>query len=1724
MSAVIDSYRLTPMQEGMLFQAFYAEHSGVDVEQIVCRLRESLDVPNLLRAWEHVVARHPAFRTAFRWSDVEQPLQQVVARVDVPFQESDWRMLSGAEQEAQLASFLDSDRREGFDLSKPPLLRLALFRTAESEYSLVWTFHHLVADGRSHLLALDEAFAAYKLFRSGGTLELPPPAELFRDHVESLPQREREGDEAFWRQLVGDFSEPTSLTPSASITAATRFATLRAEIPEALTGRLRRIASENELTLNTFLQGAWALVLSRYSARQDVVFGAVRAGRPSLADSAGTVGNYINTVPIRMTCSSETTLRTFLATLRSLNLSLRDHETTPLVRVQRWSGVPFGTPLFDSLLVYDDFRLQSALRRRSPEWSQRDVELHERTNFPFTLYGYGEASLHLKLLYAEDRLSATMAARVLSLLGRLLEAMAAGLDQPLSELPVVSDADRHDLSRWNETARPYAKACIHHLFEDQCERTPEAVALVFGDQQLSYSALDAQASRLARRLERIGVGPEVPVGVYLPRCPDMLVAVLAILKAGGCYLPLDPSYPPQRIAFMVADAEARLVLSKTDLVIDFPGAGVQLLAIDDLSDLLDESDPNVARVVGPENLAYVIYTSGSTGEPKGVMVSHANVTNLFSAMDDAIPQDGPRVWLAATSLSFDISVLELLWTLTRGFEVVLASGSWGPHAPQGQEIEFSLFYFASDESEPGVRDKYRLLLEGARFADENGFAAVWTPERHFHAFGGLYPSPAVASAAIAAVTKRVAIRAGSCVLPLHDPVRVAEEWALVDNLSGGRVGVSFASGWHANDFVLKPENFADRNAIMARDIDVVRRLWRGESLRLPGPDGRVVELRTLPRPLQPELPVWITAAGSPATFRMAGERGFKLLTHLLGQTPDELGEKLAIYRAAWTAKGHPGTGHVTLMLHTFVGDDIESVRETVREPMKQYLRSSVDLIKRSLRSFPALRQRADGTRPPASQDLDLADLSADQADALLDFAFERYFETSGLFGTPESCAARIQRLQSLGVEEVACLIDFGVPSEQVLAHLEQLKELKRRCTARGPSASSWIAEEIDQHRVSHFQCTPSLVAMLLALPDARSALQRLRVLLVGGEALPSDIAEDLLQLIPDATILNMYGPTETTVWSTTHRLRQLSGPVVPIGRPIANTRMYVLDAELRPVPVGAAGELFIAGDGVARGYLKRPQLSAERFHASSLDEGLLYRTGDLARFREDGTLDFLGRVDHQIKLRGHRIELGEIEALLRERPGVREAVVAAREDQPDDQRLVAYVVPAAGAAPSVPLLREAMRERLPEFMLPATYLFLSELPRTPNGKVNRKALPPPLGAEDLVVRAKEPPRDGLEATIAAVWNSLLRAGEVGRDDNFFDLGGHSLLAVQVHRRLASAIRCDFPIAEVFRFPTVRRLAARLEEIAGPREDSARSSECLVPIKAEGSKTPFFCVHEGHGEVLSYYNLAHHLDPARPFYGVQVPDLETGRYEPVPLRELAARYVREIRELRPAGPYLIGGWCVGGDLALEMASQLHEQGARVPLVALIQTYRGQPNYRPGTSALARLAFRVVDSVGNQIEILGGLPRRMLWPHLQGRARKGLGFLRASLHKWTDAVLQRVGWRQLLYSDAYARRAAIREALQRAYHDHVPRAYGGAVALLRAHRQRRGTETDSLLGWSGLLKGAVVVQEVPGQHHGSFLWEPRVSTLARILSTCLDEAEAREAPHPPGPPRGVREDRT
>ncbi|MEC3975021.1 MupA/Atu3671 family FMN-dependent luciferase-like monooxygenase [Amycolatopsis sp. H20-H5] len=1404
-------FALSYPQQRLWFLEQLDSGSAVYLVPLQYRIEGPVDVAALAHALTEVVRRHHVLRTVFREVG-GVPRQSVVpaepVRVEV-------REVSGHEEAERLA---EEQARAPIPLDAGLNLRPLLLRLGAEEHRFCLTLHHIACDGWSLALLEHELSAFYRAFTTGEPADVPELAAQYPDFAAwQTTELELAEPLGYWRAklagipalsgLPSDFPRP----PTQTYAGAHR----DCELPGVIADEVAELAKATSATPFAVLLAAFSALVHAYTGTDEVVTGSPAAGR-TRPEVQHLIGFFANTVVHRLDVSGQPSFRELVERTRDESRAAMVHQDLPferLVEELHPARDPSHNPLFQLLFSYQETGGTTGLRLPgcAVEMAPGDTAT---AKFDLTLsMTNAPERLSFRLEYATGLFTEDTARQIGEQFQTLLAAALADPERSIGALPVLTEVDLDRvLVDWNAPAAPIGDELVHELIAAQAALTPDAPALLGADQDpadaLTYREVHERAEALAARLRGAGVGPGVPVGVYLDRSPDLVITMLAILRAGGGYLPLDPGYPRDRLAFMVADSGTPVLVSRGGLARRVADLPVTVLRLDepdgpDGPDGRKDTEPVVARGA-QQDLAYLIYTSGSTGKPKGVMISHRNVVSFFAGMDRVLGGDDPGTWLAVTSMSFDISVLELLWTLARGYRVVVRGdeptaarqegGAPVPASAQAKPMQFSLFYFGGDKGGDPA-DRYRLLVEGSKFADRNGFAAVWTPERHFHEFGGLYPNPSVTAAAIAAVTERVAVRAGSVVLPLHDPLRVAEEWSVVDNLSHGRVGLSVASGWQPTDFVLAPEAYADRKKLMMSRLEELRGLWRGESVRRRNGVDTEVDVRVFPPPVQAELPVWVTSARSPETFQLAGEAGANLLTHLLGHSVEQLSHKIALYRQAWRESGHPGDGHVTVMLHSFAGQDTETVRAVVREPLSAYIKSSFDLLS--------------GLGQSMGREVDLRSLPEEELDALVAQAFDRFFETSGLLGTPEHCADIVDRLKLVGVDEVACLVDFGVPHGQVLDALGQLalareiSEDRRRAAA----ADEPVAAQLRRHGVTHLQCTPSLAEVISDDEDSRAALSGLRRLLVGGEALPGPLAARLAPLARLGTH-NMYGPTEVTVWASTHQVRP--GEEVLIGGPLAGVRAYVVDRYLRCAPVNVPGELLLGGDGVARGYHDRPALTAERFVPdpfSGVPGARLYRTGDLVRRRANGELEFLGRIDHQVKLHGHRIELGEIEDALRAHPDVRAAVVTVRGEEAQ-RHLLAYCVPVPGAEDrlDLPAVKASLARSLPDYMIPGLLVPLAELPLTPNGKIDRKRLPDP---EQRRVAGYREPEGELEQRVAEIFAEVLRAERVGADDNFFDSGGNSLLAVQARSRLMPVLGERLSLVDLFRFPTVRGLVGAL---------------------------------------------------------------------------------------------------------------------------------------------------------------------------------------------------------------------------------------------------------------------------------------------------------------------------
>ncbi|HEX2076750.1 MAG TPA: amino acid adenylation domain-containing protein [Longimicrobium sp.] len=1032
-------YPLSPMQEGMLFHSVYAPGTGIYVNQVAYTF-DGLDADAFRRAWQAALDRHAALRSAFLWEKRDRPLQAVLRAVEVPWDERDWRGLGRQAQQAALEALMQEDRERGYALNRPPAMRLYVMHTADDEHRVLWSFHHLVLDGWSMSLLLGEVFRLYDALRRGESPALPP-APQYRAYITWL-QAQRPGDaEAFWRGALAGVDAPTPLGVDHGGAAVNpgdpaRYAQRTVPIPPATAAAVQAFARRAQLTANTVVQGAWALLLSRYGGSRDVVFGVTMSGRPAaLAGAEQTVGLFINTLPARVAVPEAQGVLPWLHEVQRGHAGLQQHGHVPLVQVHGWSAVPRDQPLFETVLAFQNFPSERP-GRQTGGLQVREVQVSESPGLPLTLsVGIG-AEPFLKVMYDRTRVTDEAAARLPAHFTAALDAIAAGAERRVGELDVLPAEERaRVVHAANRTTTAYPRgASIHALFQAQAAATPDAVALCFGTERVTYAQLDARANRVARRLRAMGVRAETRVAVCAERSPELVAALLGVLKAGGAYVPLDPSYPADRLAFMLRDCAVPVLAAHSALAEALPPHGAAVLRLDaDAAEIDAESGEPLALDGDAGDAAYVMYTSGSTGRPKGIVVPHRGVVRLVRGANFA-RMGADEAWLQLAPVSFDAATLEI----------------WAP------------------------------LLNGGRLV----------------LFPGAQPT-----------------------------------------------------------------------------LDGLERTVR---------EGGVTSL-------------WLTA---------------------------------------------------------------------------------------------------------------------------------------GLFNT---------------------------------------------------------------------------------VVDGRlDALAGVRQLLVGGDVLSVAHVRRVLRAHPGLRLVNGYGPTENTTFTCCHAVRDgdLEAAAIPIGGPVANSTAYVLDAALRPTPHGVPGELYTGGDGVARGYLNQPALTAARFVPdpfSATPGARMYATGDRVRRGEDGALEFLGRMDRQVKVRGFRIEPGEVEAALRARPGVKDAIVATQ-GQGMQARLLAWV--AAGPAVDEDALLAALHAELPAYMVPSGIVVMPALPLTPNGKVDRRALPDP-GARAAASRVA--PRNALEAGMAALFGEMLSVPDVGATDSFFALGGHSLLAMRLVSRVREGFGVELPLRALFDGPTVAEMAKAVED-------------------------------------------------------------------------------------------------------------------------------------------------------------------------------------------------------------------------------------------------------------------------------------------------------------------------
>jgi amino acid adenylation domain-containing protein len=1321
---------LTPAQHQLWFLDRLSPGSAFLNVPLVARVRGDLDVEALSRAVVELGRRHDSLVS--RIVELRDVPHQTPSGFDLRLAFEDYTEIPPEGRDRALAARIDEELVRPFELGEPaPLARFLLLRSSVAEHVLVVVLNHVIFDGPSQRVLIEDLRLLYEA-RARNQTSPPAPRLTFADFARWQKQTRERGSRAsdldFWKKHLSgmplSIELPFDRTPASRRSHRSHHA--HATLGPELSQGLRRIARTYGVTVNMLALASVQVLLYRYSGQDDFGVGLPLQNRGH-EDFEQQIGMFLNTVVLRSEIPKSTTFSELVKRIRDSQIDALSHGNVAFEEL-----VPFLSPnrtqVQQSPLLQVYYSFQDDGQARFP-MAGVEVELESRftgysmTDLTFWMHDRGE-SLWLATEGAADLFEPETTERLFRSWRRLLEAAVENPEVPLVDLPTMSAEDeRHLIFELNDTARPWDRgALIHRLFEAVVDRKPDDVALVFEEQELTYRELDRRANQLAHWLVRRGVRPDSRVGLSVHRGVEQVVAMLAILKASGAYVGLDPSYPDARLSALLADSEAEILISQSDIAPRIDTAAEVFLIDRSAAVLEKESTERLSRPERSEQLAYIIYTSGSSGTPKGVMVEHRNVTSFFAAMQDAIALDDTGAFIGGASISFDMSVIEILGSLCHGRKLVM------------------------------------------------------------------------------------------------------------------------------------------------------------------------------------------------------------------------------------------------------LGD---SVLGEVSNP--RY-------------AIPAL---------------------------------------------------------------------------------------------------------IARHGVTHFQCTPSQVQMLISEPVGRAAIASLKQLLCGGEPIPEELAIELCELV-EGEVVNIYGPTETTVYATLGPM-QKGGRA--IGRPIPNTSVFILDAHCKLVPKGAPGELCIGSPGVTRGYLKRPELTAERFIDNTIRPEVsakLYRSGDLVRYAADGTILYVGRNDQQVKIRGYRIELGEIEARARELPGVRDAVMVAR-GTGNQKRLVGYLLTGPEYAGDE-ALREALRRKLPDFMVPRALVHLETLPINHNGKLDRGALPEP-SEDETSPSTHVAPRDERERELCEIWQRALGQKHIGVRDNFFDLGGQSLMAVKISNDVERTFGLRLPLATLFECPTVEQFAKRLGDLgARSSRGTVPSWTTLVPVRPRGSLPPLFCIAGAGGNPMNLRHLAAELGDEQPFYGLQYRGVD-GQLPPhrrIP--DMAEEFLRDIRAVQPRGPYYLGGYSAGGLAAYEMAQMLQQAGEPVALVILFDTMN---------------------------------PRLPAWDfreraraHLENFRREGLAYLPNRViarvrEEWVSG-LRRVR-AELAKRDPFTyRHEAVWEAGEEAIRHYDPDPYAGDVLLIRADPRLSaqggiGVRPHESNGWRDLVRGSFSLIELPVSHR-DIVADSSVKLASQALREALAQARKRRHPGP------------
>lgn len=674
----IDIFPVTPLQQGMLFNSIANPRTGVEIEQIIITVSEKTDLELFKNAWLTVFSRHDIFKVCFKYDENGEIIQQFVTESVLPIDTISYEAKDSTEQSIDFALFLQQDRLNDFNLKQAPLSRLSIFIFSPQIIKCVWTFHHAILDGRAFSVLLNEIFDYYEKFEQHEIVEKDQPVS-FKNYLKWLNERDFSKDESYWKNFLNGFNTPTQLTfpvPGNNSSNVLNIASEEIKLQEQLSSQLRNFAIENGLSLNTLIHGMWAILLYHYSGESDVVFGSSWTCRYSSVDSAKDIaGLLLNTLPMRITLDTHTTLIDLLKSIRKTHMEMRPFHHTPLKSVHKWSQVPLSEQLFKTLVVFENFSLNSLLQEQGGRWKNREFQYLGKTSFPLTLAGYDSKEIILRLEYYKSSFEQSTIEFILGHIQTLLSNFITYPQTAPTAIPYLTDAEKElILKTWNKTDSEYPRdSTLHELFEKQTAQSPSLTALVFEGKVLSYRELDEKANQIANYLVSAGVKRGTMIGLCVERSFEMVIATIGILKAGAAYVPIDANYPQDRLQFMIKDTQIPILFAHEKLVPQLPAGLTTIVTIDQHSEIWQKPSKELVKVEGsPEDLAYVMYTSGSTGIPKGIEILHRNIVRLVKNTN-FVNLDSNEVFLQYAPISFDAATLEIWGPLLNGGKLVICA-------------------------------------------------------------------------------------------------------------------------------------------------------------------------------------------------------------------------------------------------------------------------------------------------------------------------------------------------------------------------------------------------------------------------------------------------------------------------------------------------------------------------------------------------------------------------------------------------------------------------------------------------------------------------------------------------------------------------------------------------------------------------------------------------------------------------------------------------------------------------------------------------------------------------------------------------------------------------------------------------------------------------------------------------------------------------------------------